>query len=160
MRPVRLPDGNSDERRSQPDDQMAPRCQNHASTGTSIMLFARRRSGERAFYSLGPAEYVSTNLSFRWLPLADCGTVAGRSFWSVRGVSCVGTAREWLTDQYASRHGHGCGNAPVIAALGVAEADHRASRMPRCRFRVSSREPEVARKAVPCTASGSPQRSL
>lgn len=40
------------------DSDTGRRYQNHASTGTSIMLFARRRSDERAFYFLGPAEYV------------------------------------------------------------------------------------------------------
>lgn len=34
------------------------RYQHHADQGTSIMLFARRRSDERAFYFLGPATYV------------------------------------------------------------------------------------------------------
>ncbi len=32
---------------------------NHASEGTSIMLFARQRQDERAFWFLGPATYVS-----------------------------------------------------------------------------------------------------
>jgi superfamily II DNA or RNA helicase/HKD family nuclease len=34
------------------------RYQRHAAAGTGIMLFARRRSDERAFYFLGPATYV------------------------------------------------------------------------------------------------------
>ena len=34
------------------------RYQRHAAVGTGIMLFARRRSDERAFYFLGPATYV------------------------------------------------------------------------------------------------------
>src|SRR3984885_11983357 len=34
------------------------RYQHHADQGTSVMLFARRRSDERAFYFLGPATYV------------------------------------------------------------------------------------------------------
>jgi superfamily II DNA or RNA helicase/HKD family nuclease len=35
------------------------RYQNHVSIGTSIMLFARLRSDDRAFWFLGPATYVS-----------------------------------------------------------------------------------------------------
>jgi superfamily II DNA or RNA helicase len=34
------------------------RYQNHATMGTSVMLFARRRTDERAFYFLGPATYI------------------------------------------------------------------------------------------------------
>jgi hypothetical protein len=34
------------------------RYQRHAALGTSVMLFARGRSDERAFYFLGPATYV------------------------------------------------------------------------------------------------------
>jgi hypothetical protein len=34
------------------------RYQHHADRGTSVMLFARGRSDERAFYFLGPATYV------------------------------------------------------------------------------------------------------
>jgi superfamily II DNA or RNA helicase len=34
------------------------RYQHHTDQGTSVMLFARRRSDERAFYFLGPATYV------------------------------------------------------------------------------------------------------
>jgi hypothetical protein len=34
------------------------RYQRHAALGTSVMLFARLRSDERAFYFLGPAQYV------------------------------------------------------------------------------------------------------
>jgi Domain of unknown function (DUF3427) len=34
------------------------RYQRHADRGTSVMLFARQRSDERAFYFLGPATYV------------------------------------------------------------------------------------------------------
>jgi Domain of unknown function (DUF3427) len=34
------------------------RYQHHADRGTSVMLFARARSNERAFYFLGPATYV------------------------------------------------------------------------------------------------------
>jgi superfamily II DNA or RNA helicase/HKD family nuclease len=34
------------------------RYQHHAAKGSSVMLFARRRSDERAFYFLGPAAYV------------------------------------------------------------------------------------------------------
>jgi hypothetical protein len=34
------------------------RYQHHAAQGSSVMLFARRRSDERAFYFLGPANYV------------------------------------------------------------------------------------------------------
>ena len=40
------------------DGETGLRYQNHAATGTSVMLFARRRSDERAFYFLGPATYV------------------------------------------------------------------------------------------------------
>ena len=35
------------------------RYQNHVSMGTSVMLFARLRSDDRAFWFLGPATYVS-----------------------------------------------------------------------------------------------------
>lgn len=35
------------------------RYQHHAARGTRVMLFARRRSDERAFYFLGPATYVN-----------------------------------------------------------------------------------------------------
>lgn len=40
------------------DSSTGQRYQHHAAGGTSIMLFARRRSDERAFYFLGPATYV------------------------------------------------------------------------------------------------------
>ncbi len=40
------------------DSETGRRYQQHASTGSSVMLFARRRSDERAFYFLGPATYV------------------------------------------------------------------------------------------------------
>jgi hypothetical protein len=40
------------------DSETGRRYQNHAANGTSVMLFARRRSDERAFYFLGPATYV------------------------------------------------------------------------------------------------------
>ena len=38
---------------------MGGRYQNHGEQGSSIMLFARLRSDDRAFYFLGPANYVS-----------------------------------------------------------------------------------------------------
>jgi hypothetical protein len=40
------------------DSETGRRYQQHGSTGSSVMLFARRRSDERAFYFLGPATYV------------------------------------------------------------------------------------------------------
>jgi hypothetical protein len=40
------------------DSETGRRYQQHAENGTSIMLFARRRSDERAFYFLGPVTYV------------------------------------------------------------------------------------------------------
>jgi hypothetical protein len=40
------------------DSETGRRYQQHIENGTSIMLFARRRSDERAFYFLGPATYV------------------------------------------------------------------------------------------------------
>jgi superfamily II DNA or RNA helicase len=40
------------------DSETGRRYQNHAIAGTHIMLFARERSDERAFYFLGPATYV------------------------------------------------------------------------------------------------------
>jgi hypothetical protein len=40
------------------ESETGRRYQQHAENGTSIMLFARRRSDERAFYFLGPATYV------------------------------------------------------------------------------------------------------
>ena len=40
------------------DSQTGLRYQQHAAMGSSVMLFARRRSDERAFYLLGPATYV------------------------------------------------------------------------------------------------------
>ena len=40
------------------DSQTGLRYQQHAAMGSSVMLFARRRSDERAFYFLGPATYV------------------------------------------------------------------------------------------------------
>ncbi len=40
------------------DSDTGRRYQNHATTGSSVMLFARHRSDERAFYFLGPATYV------------------------------------------------------------------------------------------------------
>jgi len=40
------------------DSDTGLRYQHHAANGTSVMLFARRRSDERAFYFLGPATYV------------------------------------------------------------------------------------------------------
>jgi superfamily II DNA or RNA helicase/HKD family nuclease len=40
------------------DSETGRRYQHHAETGSGVMLFARRRSDERAFYFLGPATYV------------------------------------------------------------------------------------------------------
>ena len=40
------------------DSETGRRYQNHAAAGTHIMLFARERSDDRAFYFLGPATYV------------------------------------------------------------------------------------------------------
>jgi superfamily II DNA or RNA helicase/HKD family nuclease len=40
------------------DSETGRRYQNHAAAGTHIMLFARERSDDRAFYFLGPASYV------------------------------------------------------------------------------------------------------
>jgi superfamily II DNA or RNA helicase/HKD family nuclease len=40
------------------DSETGRRYQHHLETGSSVMLFARRRSDERAFYFLGPAVYV------------------------------------------------------------------------------------------------------
>jgi hypothetical protein len=40
------------------DSDTGRRYQNHTASGSSVMLFARRRSDERAFYFLGPATYV------------------------------------------------------------------------------------------------------
>ena len=40
------------------DSDTGCRYQRHAAMGTSVMLFARHRSDERAFYFLGPATYV------------------------------------------------------------------------------------------------------
>ena len=40
------------------DSDTGRRYQSHAANGSAIMLFARRRSDERAFYFLGPAVYV------------------------------------------------------------------------------------------------------
>lgn len=41
------------------DSETGRRYQRHADLGSSIMLFARLRSDDRAFYFLGPASYVS-----------------------------------------------------------------------------------------------------
>ncbi len=41
------------------DSDTGRRYRNHAATGTHIMLFARERSDDRAFYFLGPATYVT-----------------------------------------------------------------------------------------------------
>jgi hypothetical protein len=40
------------------ESETGRRYQQHAADGSSVMLFARRRSDERAFYFLGPATYV------------------------------------------------------------------------------------------------------
>ncbi len=40
------------------DSETGRRYQHHGANGSSIMLFTRRRSDERAFYFLGPATYV------------------------------------------------------------------------------------------------------
>ncbi len=40
------------------DSDTGRRYQNHATAGTHVMLFARERSNDRAFYFLGPAAYV------------------------------------------------------------------------------------------------------
>jgi hypothetical protein len=40
------------------DSDTGRRYQHHVAEGSSVMLFARRRSDERAFYFLGPATYV------------------------------------------------------------------------------------------------------
>ncbi len=40
------------------DSETGRRYRNHASTGSSVMLFARLRADERAFWFLGPATYV------------------------------------------------------------------------------------------------------
>lgn len=41
------------------DSETGQRYQNHVAQGSSIMLFARERQNERAFWFLGPASYVS-----------------------------------------------------------------------------------------------------
>jgi hypothetical protein len=41
------------------DSETGLRYQRHASLGTSVMLFARLRADDRAFFFLGPADYVS-----------------------------------------------------------------------------------------------------
>jgi hypothetical protein len=41
------------------DSRTGRRYQTHVAGGTSIMLFARLKDDDRAFYFLGPAEYVS-----------------------------------------------------------------------------------------------------
>lgn len=41
------------------DSKTGLRYQNHAALGTSVMIFARHRSNDRAFWFLGPATYVS-----------------------------------------------------------------------------------------------------
>jgi hypothetical protein len=41
------------------DSETGRRYQRHAELGSNIMLFARLRSDDRAFYFLGPATYVS-----------------------------------------------------------------------------------------------------
>ena len=40
------------------DSETGLRYQQHIAKGTSVFLFARLRSDERAFYFLGPASYV------------------------------------------------------------------------------------------------------
>ena len=40
------------------DSETGMRYQQHVAFGTSVMLFARLRSDERAFWFLGPATYV------------------------------------------------------------------------------------------------------
>jgi hypothetical protein len=40
------------------ESDIGVRYRNHLQQGTSVMLFARLRSDERAFYFLGPASYV------------------------------------------------------------------------------------------------------
>jgi hypothetical protein len=40
------------------ESETGRRYQQHAADGSSVMLFARRRSDERAFYCLGPAVYI------------------------------------------------------------------------------------------------------
>lgn len=40
------------------DSETGLRYQNRGKTGSSVMLFARFRSDDRAFYFLGPATYV------------------------------------------------------------------------------------------------------
>jgi len=40
------------------DSETGSRYQNHATAGSHIMLFARERSDDRAFYFLGPANYM------------------------------------------------------------------------------------------------------
>ena len=41
------------------DSETGRRYQRHAALGTSVMLFARLRTDDRAFWFLGPADYVS-----------------------------------------------------------------------------------------------------
>jgi hypothetical protein len=41
------------------DSETGLRYQHHAARGSHVMLFARLRSDDRAFYFLGPATYVS-----------------------------------------------------------------------------------------------------
>jgi hypothetical protein len=40
------------------ESETGRRYQQHVAMGSNVMLFARRRSDERAFYFLGPATYV------------------------------------------------------------------------------------------------------
>jgi hypothetical protein len=49
------------------DSETGQRYQRHEAIGTSIMLFARLRSDDRAFWFLGPASYVKHESE---LPLA------------------------------------------------------------------------------------------
>jgi hypothetical protein len=52
------------------DSETGMRYQHHAARGSHVLLFARLHSGERAFYFLGPATYVShvgeTPMSITW----------------------------------------------------------------------------------------------
>lgn len=47
-----------------PDSKTGQRYQEHVSTGSHILLFARVRNDDRAFYFLGPATYVSHKGAF------------------------------------------------------------------------------------------------
>ena len=95
------------------DSETGRRYQRHAAMGTSVMLFARHRSDERAFYFLGPATYVKHESE---LPMAITWRLrASAAGGPLCGICCRRSLelRSWMTYENLGRcHGQGLVSVP------------------------------------------------